>query len=209
MDSMLTRPAAERVISGPEALITGTIPKSFQCMAPCPSTKLSPPRMDMPCIRTVARQIIPRPHRIICSAENLFQPFSLISPCILRRPADARGVPPAIECLRYRRAASGSSETCAGSKYFSAGGADSHRFSNDERLIIQSRNVTASIARGAPQKSKRQQAVITDAEVYAAENYRMQASSWIVGDPDRITLRSIDPAWSRCVEERPQTGHGG
>src|ERR1700676_1406307 len=99
-DSMLTRPAADRVKSGPEALMNGTIPKSFQRIAPCPSKKLSPPRMDMPYIRTLACQIIPRFQRMTSSAENGHQPLSLISPCICNRTADASGVPAAMACSR-------------------------------------------------------------------------------------------------------------
>jgi hypothetical protein len=61
MDSMLVRPAADLVISGPEALTMGITPKSFQRIAPTPSMKLSPPWIEIQRIPTVARHIIPRP----------------------------------------------------------------------------------------------------------------------------------------------------
>ena len=78
---MLTRPAVDRVMPGPEALTTGKRPKSVHFMAPSPSSKLSLPRIDTPCIRAAARQIIPRSQEMTCSAENGYhRPFNLISP---------------------------------------------------------------------------------------------------------------------------------
>src|ERR1019366_7190756 len=75
-DSMLTRPAADRFMAGPEALTMGTIPNNIQCIPPCPSTKLSLPRIDMPYIRTAAVQIIPRSQQMTSSAENGHHPFN-------------------------------------------------------------------------------------------------------------------------------------
>src|SRR2546426_6151848 len=57
-DSATTRPIADRVMSGPDAVTIGIIPKSFQRMAPSSSTRRSNPPMGIACIRTVALQII-------------------------------------------------------------------------------------------------------------------------------------------------------
>ena len=126
MDSRLTRPAADRVMSGPEAFTSGTTPKTFQRIAPRPSKNVSPPRIESPCTRTTARQTIPRSHRMTCSAENGDQPLSLISPCICSRTADANRVPGAIACSRYFLAGSGSSDNRAGSNARSYDGAEFH-----------------------------------------------------------------------------------
>ena len=92
-DSAITRPAAERVISGPEAVMIGMIPSSFHRISPAPSKSRSNPVIGIPYIRTVALQIIPRPQWITCSAVNGSQRPSLISPCIRSRTAEASGVP--------------------------------------------------------------------------------------------------------------------
>src|SRR5579872_7161833 len=134
IDSMLTRPAADRVMSGPEALTTGRSPKSFQRIAPDPSMKLSPPRMTMPCSRTVARQTIPRSHRMTSSAENEAQPLSLISPCICNRTADANRVPGAMACSRYFLAAFGRCNNRAGSSTCLESGAEFHKSSSETCL---------------------------------------------------------------------------
>jgi hypothetical protein len=83
------------------------MPNNFHCIAPRPSTKLSRPRMGTPRILTVARHTIPCPQEITSSAENEYQVFSLISPCMRRRTADASGAPSMIACWRYRSAPSG------------------------------------------------------------------------------------------------------
>src|SRR5690242_9390968 len=71
--SMFTRPAAERAMSGPEALMKGTSPKSFQLIAPRLSTKRSLPRIVNAPIRTDACQMKPRFQRITSSAEKGYQ----------------------------------------------------------------------------------------------------------------------------------------
>src|ERR1039457_4416138 len=101
-DSAVTRPAAERVISGPEAVMIGIIPSSFHRIAPAPSKSRSNPVIGMPYIRTMALQIIPRPQWITCSAVNGSQRPSLISPCIRRRTAEASGVPGAMRSEERR-----------------------------------------------------------------------------------------------------------
>jgi hypothetical protein len=58
-DSAWTRPTIDRVISGPEAIMTEITPKSFHRIPPSSFTRRSEPRKGMPCIRTVALQIIP------------------------------------------------------------------------------------------------------------------------------------------------------
>jgi hypothetical protein len=76
-------------VSGPEATMTGMIPRSFHRIAPSLSTRRSNPRMLMPFIRTAAFQIMPRPQWMTCSAVNGSQRRNLISPRMRSRTTEA------------------------------------------------------------------------------------------------------------------------
>ena len=95
-------------MSAPEAVKTGMMPSSFHCISPAPSTSLSNPRISgMPKSGTVPCHTKPRSVCVTCSARNRNHRPTLISPCIRSRTADARTVPGAMACSRYRRARSG------------------------------------------------------------------------------------------------------
>ena len=89
-----------RVTSDPAARTSGMTRIISQRIAPSPSRKRSYPRTDNPCMRSRARQIMPRSRTITCSALNFLKRPILICPCMRSRTADASGVPGAIECVR-------------------------------------------------------------------------------------------------------------
>ncbi len=95
---VFTQPAADRLMSGPTASATSRMPASLQRMAPRPPGMRSPLRMGLPNMRTLARQTVPRFHRMTCSVMNGCRPLSLTSPRMRNRTAEARGVPAAMAC---------------------------------------------------------------------------------------------------------------